>query len=216
MGAALIFGVFCILLPVIAWLVINQEWAFYIPIIDVMFRPWKLYLVVCSLPSLLSYLALIILPESPKFVLSHGKQQEAIDILEKINRWNNGGKSAKPLNIGEIHEEIEAIENRKKLLQYKGSRFYILKSMWSQTAPLFMPPYLSTTMLACTIQFGIYATSNGMYMWFPDILNRMASNLIDNPDKRISMCAVISSSLQNKTVAEMPSKIYNSSTEMVI
>lgn len=214
MGAALIFGICCIMLPVIAWLVINQEWAFYIPLIDVVYKPWKLFLIVSSLPSLVSYLAMIILPESPKFVLSQGKQQEAIEILEKMNRWNNGCKSAKPLGIGEIHEEIETIENRKKQHEIKNTNFYLIKSMWSQTAPLFMPPYLKTTLLACTIQFGIYATSNGMYMWFPDILNRMASSMNENPGEKISMCDVITSSLQNQTLTENQRVISNSS-EMV-
>lgn len=214
MGAALIFGLCCIMLPVIAWLVINQEWAFYIPLIDVVYKPWKLFLIVCSLPSFISFLALMILPESPKFILSQGKQEETIEILEKINRWNNGGKSAKPLGISQIHEELETIENRKYRMEIKDSSFYLLKSMWSQTAPLFMPPYLKTTLLACTIQFGIYATSNGMYMWFPDILNRMASSMSENPGEKISMCQVITASLQNQTSTENQRLISNT-TEMV-
>lgn len=199
MGAALIFGIFCILLPVIAWLVINQEWQFYVPIFDINFKSWRFFLIVCGLPSLVSYIALIFLPESPKFTLGQGDQATTIQILEKINRWNNGGSSAKPLGIEELFEEMETVENRNNLLRSGGKQISLYESLVAQTAPLFSSRYLRTTLLACTIQFGIFATSNGMYMWFPEILNRMANNLDSVTDDRIRMCDVITKSVRNTT-----------------
>lgn len=65
--------------------------------------------------------------------------------------------------------------------------------MWAQTAPIFMTPHLRNTVIACTLQFGIFATSNGMYMWFPDILNRVAEYSAANPDNRTTICEVIMS-----------------------
>ena len=202
MCASVVFGIFCILLPGIAWVVINEEWEFYIPVIDIVYKPWKLFLVVCALPALMCSLALLVLPESPKFVLAQGNQAETIQILQKINRWNNGGKKAKPLEITEIFEEFEAIENRKKIAENKNSRFPLLKQVWDQTAPLFQRPHLKTTMLACTIQFAIFATSNGMYMWFPDILNRMATRMSVNPTERVTLCNVVYSTRPNVTAMQ--------------
>lgn len=188
MGSAVIFGASCILLPVVAWSVINQDWQFDVPIIDITYKPWRLFLVVCSLPGLLVFVILVFLPESPKFILSQGKQQEAYSILQKMNRVNNGKSSQ--LELFEIHEEPESIENRKRMLDSKRSRFPLLTTVWIQTAPLFKPPHLLSTMLICTIQFLTYTTSNGFYMFFAEILNRMANNL-DNYDQRIMMCDVI-------------------------
>lgn len=147
---------------------------------------------VCAIPSMVSYLALIILPESPKFELSQGRQEQTIQILEKMNRWNNGGKSAEPLGITEIHEEKAEIENRLRQQEQKQGSFTWMKSMWAQTALLFKPPLLTTTLLACTIQFGIFATGNGFYMWFAEILNRLGNNLDDFTSVRIPICEVIS------------------------
>lgn len=189
MCAAVIFGIFCILLPVIAWLVINQEWSFYIPLLDVVFKPWRFFLVVCSLPSLICFLAMLVLPESPKYTLGQGHQMDTIQILEKINRWNNG-KNAPPLGVFEIIEEDEVVELRKKQEELKNGRFAILRSMWAQTAPLFKSPYLKTTFLACTIQFGFFSVSHGMYMWFPEIMNRIGTNS-DVINDRIKICNVI-------------------------
>ncbi|XP_055326017.1 synaptic vesicle glycoprotein 2B-like isoform X1 [Sitodiplosis mosellana] len=189
MGSALIYGVSCLLLPLLAWFVINQDWQFYVPFIDITYKPWRFFLVVCSIPGFLSSLILLFLPESPKFVLGQGKQMEAHKILQKMNRWNNGKKNE--LELFEIYEETESIENRRRILENKNSRFPLLKSVWIQTAPLFKPPHLSSTLLICTIQFGIYATSNGFYMFFAEILNKMASNLDSFTEQRMAMCDII-------------------------
>lgn len=113
MGSAMIFGITCLLLPLIAFGIINQDWQFYIPIVDIVYKPWRLFLIVCSLPGLLATIALLFLPESPKFVLSKGDQATALKIVQQVNRWNNG-KNAE-LNIMEIYEEPESNENRRAI-----------------------------------------------------------------------------------------------------
>lgn len=75
----------------------------------------------------------------------------------------------------------------------------MLSSVWIQTAPLFRSPYLFSTILVCTVQFGIYFTSNGFYMFFADILNRMASNLDNFTEPRLSMCEIINMKSINRT-----------------
>lgn len=191
MGSALVFGISCLLLPLIAWTIINQNWAFDIPFIDIQYKPWRLFLIVCGLPGFITSIALTFLPESPKFVLNiMGDQCRAIKILEKMNRWNNGHGSK--LNVFAILEESDAIENRRRILaNNKNSRFPLIKSVWTQTAPLFQTSHLRSTLLICLIQFGIYATSNGMLMFFADIMNRMAHNVDNTSDQRLKMCDII-------------------------
>lgn len=191
MGASVIFGVGCMLLPALAWLVINQDWFFYIPIIGTLYKPWRLFLLVCGLPSLICSLALMKLPESPKFTLGQGLQEQTIEILRTVYTLNTG-KDKDTLVITSIAEETTT-SIRKKTVENSKSAFDIFKSMWAQTAPIFMPPHLRNTVIACALQFGIFATSNGMYMWFPDILNRVAEFTAENPDKRTTICEVIMS-----------------------
>lgn len=198
MGASVIFGITCIMLPVLAWLVINQSWELYIPYLEVTYKPWRLFLVVCGLPSLLCALALIPVPESPKFVLGQGKQTECLRILQRVHRWNVGKKRAlqEPLHIPSIIEELESIERRERSAADRanssGPLLHLLKSMWLQTAPLFRSPNLKRTFIACTMQFGIYVTSNGMYMWFPDILNRTADFMARRPGEQMGLCQILS------------------------
>lgn len=199
MGASVIFGITCVTLPVLAWLVINQTWQLYIPLLDLVFKPWRLFLLVCGLPSLICGLALLWAPESPKFVLSQGRQADTIAILQTVHRANVGAK-VEPLVIPSIIEELESIARRERNEQdHSGAAMRILKAMWSQTTPLFQSPNLKRTMIACSMQFGIYITSNGMYMWFPEILNRVADYTETHPDREIALCDILSATKTNVT-----------------
>lgn len=191
MGASFVFGVGCILLPLIAWSVINQEWEFTIPLINIVYRPWRLFLVVCGLPSFVCALALLQFPESPKFLFSRGCEQETIAIIHKMHRWNTGGKEPK-LPITALLQETEAQQTkmRREEAASNKSPLWLLKQMWNQTAPLFMGSYLKRTTIICLLQFGIYLTSNGMYMFFPDILNRIA-DLEDRGIVRTTVCNAV-------------------------
>lgn len=189
MISSVIFGILCIMLPLIAWSVINQEWQFVVPLIDITYKPWRLFIVVCSLPGFFAFLILTFLPESPKFVLGQGKQAAAYRILQTMNRVNNGKKAT--FELFEIHEESESIESRQRILDSKNSRFPLLTSIWNQTVPLFKPPYLLPTILICFIQMPIFATGTGFYIHFAVILNKMATTLKDTTDVRLMMCDII-------------------------
>lgn len=168
----------------VAWLVINQDWILEFPSIQFTYKPWRLFIVGCSILSLVSFITLCILPESPKFVLSQGNQAEAIQILKTIHRWNCG-KNAAFVHIYELHDET-APENKQSEL--KKSMF---ASIWFQIKPLFMAPHLKTTVLLCILKFIEFAGTNGVYVWIPDMLNRLATNDIDYPGDRIKMCDVV-------------------------
>lgn len=200
MYASVIFGLTCISLPLMAWLVINQQWQFYIPVIGVMFKPWRLFLIVCGLPSFVCALALTQIPESPRFDLSQGRQSETIRTLQFIHRMNNG-KNVEPLRIDNIiAEDVEIVPMKTKDINEDVSKIgRILHSVKVQTLPLFMPPHLNKTLIACAIQFGIFTSSNGMYMFFPLILNRMADFTDKNPQSRATICEILSVTKVNMT-----------------
>lgn len=70
MFSSVIFGAFSLFLPIVAMLIINQQWSFFIPVLQVTYKPWRFFLLACGLPSLISGLSLIFFPESPKFTFS--------------------------------------------------------------------------------------------------------------------------------------------------
>ncbi|GAB0095766.1 synaptic vesicle glycoprotein 2B-like [Sergentomyia squamirostris] len=178
MAASTIFGLGGMLMPALAWVVMSNTWSLDISFFGITYKPWRLFLVVCGLPNLFCAASLLWLPESPKFVLSQGRQTDAIKILQRIYGINTG-QSRESLKICAIIEEYESLASRKHNEQNAKAKggLRVLRSMYNQTAPLFMGDNLRKTLIACTLQFGIFITSNGMYMFFPDILNRVATHI---------------------------------------
>lgn len=193
MYSSVLFSIGCMLLPIIAWATINNSVSFELPIIGIEIKPWRQFLIVCAMPSLLCSISFFFLPESPKFVLASGDQAGALQILERINRWNNG-KHASPLNIKELYEEAGTITNRQQLTSDNKSNCCIIQSIWTQIKPLFMGQHLETTFVASTMQFCIFFTASGLYMWFPDIVNRVTTSRYEQPDERIGICEIINRS----------------------
>uniref|UniRef100_A0A1B0CB10 Major facilitator superfamily (MFS) profile domain-containing protein n=1 Tax=Lutzomyia longipalpis TaxID=7200 RepID=A0A1B0CB10_LUTLO len=177
MAASSIFGLGGLLMPAIAWLVMSSSWSFGIPLIGITYKPWRLFLVVSGLPDLICAISFLFLPESPKYLLSQGRQEEAIAILQSVYHINTG-KKKENLNISAFIEEQDDLESRDQLennMQEGFSR--IFRKIYNQTAPLFMGDFLKRTVIACILQFGILFTANGMYLFFPDILNRIAMHI---------------------------------------
>ncbi|XP_058461551.1 synaptic vesicle glycoprotein 2B-like [Malaya genurostris] len=201
MGASFINGIGCLLLPGIAYLVVNHEWEFTIPVLSIVYRPWRLFLVVCGLPSLVCGLALLGLPESPKFVLHQGNMQASIDTIRWMHRVNNG-KTVLPLSIDRIlaDEDDKQFEERCGVLsKSKGFRAKI-ELVWEQTAHLFRKPYFNIIAIVCFLHFGTYFTSHGMYMFFPEILNQMVESTAAGV-REATVCNVVYSHINQTATA---------------
>ncbi|XP_053949915.1 synaptic vesicle glycoprotein 2B-like [Anastrepha ludens] len=191
MGSAFIFGVGSMLMPCIAWLVINQEWRFVIPYLNLTYKPWRFFMVVCGIPGFLCGLALFKIPESPKFLLSQGNDEKTLEILQMIFHVNTH-RPREEYPFSHVVEDIDSAMSPKIQRQRNPNpAIALLRSMWDQTQPLFNREYMRTTILICSIQFWIFVTSNGMYMWFPHILNSLAEFMNENPGNRTYMCEVV-------------------------
>ena len=54
------------------------------------FNSWRMFTVVCEIPSLLTAVALLFLPESPRYLLSQGEEQAALEVLRRVFSVNTG------------------------------------------------------------------------------------------------------------------------------
>lgn len=90
MIASIIFSTGSLLLPYLAFVVINSDWSLYISFLDLMYKPWRLFMFVCGIPGLICGIAIFYLPESPKFLLTMNKQEEAKEVLQRMYRINGG------------------------------------------------------------------------------------------------------------------------------
>lgn len=77
-------------LPTFAWIVLPMQWSFVIPGIDVLMRPWRLLIILFSLPGFLVLFCFFYLSESPKYLWSVGESEKSLAILRKMFRKNTG------------------------------------------------------------------------------------------------------------------------------
>lgn len=67
-----------------------------------LFKSWNLFVIICSLPSIILAYLLMKLPESPKFLLTQGKHDETLDCLRFVYRWNNKSDDKFPVSLTEL------------------------------------------------------------------------------------------------------------------
>ena len=53
---------------------------------------WRIFLAVCAIPEISAFLALSWFPESPRFLLSKGRDEEALEVFRKIYSLNTGNE----------------------------------------------------------------------------------------------------------------------------
>lgn len=83
-----------------AWIIIPQT--FKIQREYFLFKSWNLFVIMCSLPSIILACLLMKFPESPKFLLAQGRYDETLDCLKFVYKWNNTSNDKFPASI--IHE----------------------------------------------------------------------------------------------------------------
>lgn len=71
-----------------AWIIIPLPISF--DFYGIRYNSWRLFLGVISLPIFTIAVITLIYPESPKFLLSQGKTEEALVIIQKIYAVNTG------------------------------------------------------------------------------------------------------------------------------
>lgn len=167
-------------------------------------------MVVCAVPGLICGLALFKLPESPKFLVSSGREEETLEILKNIYATNTGN-DRESFPVSQVLKDIDIAMLPKTAIDKSNPVASLLKTMWDQTSPLFSREYIRITLLVCLIQFIIFSTSNGMYMWFPDILNSVMKFETTNQGQKAYICDIYKKALDeiysNSTVNECVTKL---------
>lgn len=175
--------------PGVAWLILTFQHiatlSFVIPILEMNYSIWRIFLLLCSLLSGVTAVLLCFLPESPKFLLAQEKHDEALKILKEINRRNRKPDSIYP---------VIAISLNELLLEKSSQTLTFRQQVVKQTSPLFKPPLLVNTIRTSFIMFSLFAASSGFFMWTPDILNK----LLDYRDMNYTVCDVIDEVVKHK------------------
>ncbi|XP_070506798.1 synaptic vesicle glycoprotein 2B-like [Chironomus tepperi] len=196
--ASFLYGLFCLINPLNAFVFINQDsWYVYIPYLDINYGTWRLFLLMCGVPSVISAIALItLIPESPKYTYARGDESRTLKILQKIYKFNTG----RPIE----DYEVKCLEKDSEFSEGNDNRSKgFFKFVWYQTVPLFQHPHLKNTLTACYLQFGLCLASNGFFTFFPEILNKVFIWLNDNPSQTSTVCDILESYDKNVNISSI-------------
>ncbi|XP_050094211.1 synaptic vesicle glycoprotein 2C-like [Anopheles aquasalis] len=154
----------------LAWLIIPTGIGIHTPAFT--YNSWRIFLLVCSIPSFIVAALLLYLPESPKFLLSQGKFEEALSIFRGIYVTNTGKpKEHYPVRELLIDDELRAeLEAVTKPIKNKYKR--MLYDILDNSKQVFMSPILKFTAISITINFTFHIGYYGLMMWFPELFNR--------------------------------------------
>lgn len=196
---SIVYGMAALLVPIFAAAIINLDMNYHIPLINIQYKSWRLFMVVCGLPGFICSLIFLYFPESPKYLLSTDKQEETLDALRMIYCINTG-KDGSTFPVLEILKDPDTTMAPKIVFHKSQSLSTIVKSMWKQTVPVFSKEYLRATVIASLLIFVVHSSGVGLYMWFPEILNRVMRNLNENPDINATMCSIYNNHNGNNTL----------------
>ncbi|KAM3956303.1 synaptic vesicle glycoprotein 2A [Aphomia sociella] len=175
---------------VLAYPILPLEFSYWIDFLGIYYRPWRLLALVMSIPCAATACLLQLFHESPKFLTTKGKYDEALNVLKSIYA-SNTGKNGDDFPVTNLLEDEEKTSNVQTTF---------LKSLWQQTVPLFQPPLLKVTMKLFYLVIIIYMTGSGFILWLPYIMNNLFSVLEAGGGEGMNLCTVIRYSTQDQYV----------------
>ncbi|KAG8231558.1 hypothetical protein J437_LFUL011736 [Ladona fulva] len=181
-----------VLIPLVAWAIIPRPWMLGSHEIGFRYNSWRIFIAVATIPSLLCSLAVFFFPESPAFLLSRGKHDQALDAFQRIYHINSGKpKNSYPIKQLVVIDSIEEVEleSEGKVQKEEGITARLL-TILNQMADLFRPPLLKNTMIGLCSLFSLQLGFFGFGMWFPELFNRFEEFSIAYPDETATVCEV--------------------------
>ncbi|KPJ06069.1 Synaptic vesicle glycoprotein 2A [Papilio machaon] len=174
-------------LPLLAWAMLTQTWDFYLFNGTFVIHSWNLFLLATALMPLLTGLAFLCLPESPKFLMSRGRNAEALEVFRTIYKMNTG-KSKDQFPVTRLVEERS---------QEQGRGVAALRGGAAQLAPLFRPPHAPWLLLMCAIHMGCMFGSNTIRLWYPQLAAMIGS------EENGSLCSALAPAPASTPLAAM-------------
>ncbi|XP_045485236.1 synaptic vesicle glycoprotein 2C isoform X1 [Pieris rapae] len=168
---------------VFAYPILPMKFSYWIDFLGIYYRPWRLLAFVMALPCAATACLLQFFEESPKFLVSRGQPDRALNVLQRIYACNTGHK-ADQFPVKKLMQEQEIATT----LTETDSFF---SALWQQTTALFRRPLLKDTLKLFYIVTVIYMTGSGFILWLPYIMNNLFSVLETGEGSGMNLCTVI-------------------------
>ncbi|XP_075976086.1 putative transporter svop-1 [Anticarsia gemmatalis] len=171
--------------------ILPLSFSYYIPVLDIYFNSWRLLDLIFAMPCAISALGAVFAYESPKYLLSVGRNKEALEVLRGMYVMNYG-KSGDSYEVDEL-----ILDEDSKSTGHKG----FFASMVAQTMPMLRPPLLKHTVLLSCLYVISYMSSNSFTVWLPFIVNAFMTSVMEG-NSHLTVCEMIRIYQNSTTVVE--------------
>ncbi|XP_015840824.1 synaptic vesicle glycoprotein 2B-like isoform X1 [Tribolium castaneum] len=180
-------------LPMLAWAILPQHIDLNIYNNKIVLHSWNIFLLVCAIPSLISGIIFMFLPESPKFLMTVGRNDEALEVFRKVYSFNTG-KSSNDFPIKRLIDETKTENNGNEHgghITANRTKSQALREGFQQIKPLCYPPHLKHIILVCLIQSLFMLSVNTLRLWLPQIFQSISDYKYYNNGTTSSLCNML-------------------------
>ncbi|XP_071448700.1 synaptic vesicle glycoprotein 2C-like [Hetaerina americana] len=183
-GLELSWSIAITILPGIAAAVIPQTWAYEFGGGFLILNSWRVFIMMCALPSLTNALCLAFLPEAPRYLMSKNRLEEALQAFQWIHHINMG--KDREYAVTSLRPSPPAPEGPKV-----GRPCEPYSALASQARALFSQPLLTASALTLIVQTLLMTCYHTLILWFPDLFDRYDRFLTLYPNQTVaSICEV--------------------------
>ncbi|XP_062524914.1 synaptic vesicle glycoprotein 2B isoform X2 [Bombyx mori] len=165
---------------VLTYPTLKLDFATDLSTIGVVYKPWRLLIIVLALPLGMGALAMFFFYESPKFLFNCGRKDEAMEVLKGIYAINH--------RTSKNNYKIRLMKIERKTETKSAS---IWRAVYEQSAPLFREPYLLRSLQLFYIVSVAYITNNSFLIWLPHIMEQVRKSLQANGTRTGNVCELI-------------------------
>lgn len=173
------------------------------------YNSWRLFVFACGIPSLIAFIAIYRMPESPRFLLIQGKLEKTKQVLERMF-VSNTGKPKEEFSVKVLSESADAefyYFQRVRNISFNKRVKNLFKGIYRQHRDLFRGRSLFNILITCFVDFGLISVYYTMMLWVPELLNREeqynSDKSIKNKDLHPTLCMVAGVDLKQEVDSEI-------------
>ncbi|TSL68182.1 Synaptic vesicle glycoprotein 2B [Bagarius yarrelli] len=166
-----------------AWGIIpHYGWGFSMGT-GIQIHSWRVFVLVCFLPALAALAGLVFMPESPRYLLENGRQDEAWMILRRVHdtNWRAKGEPERVFQVSQFKTPQTQEDDFIEIQSETGTAFQrfmvrqmtlvkqVIKNLMSLGAADLRLHGLFIAIVWFTMAFGYY----GLAVWFPDQIKHL-------------------------------------------
>ncbi|XP_047000063.1 synaptic vesicle glycoprotein 2B-like [Schistocerca americana] len=191
-----LYAIATIIIPAVAWLIIPLPWS--VTFFDgyITYNSWRMFVTVGALSSFLAAFLIYLCPEAPKFLMTKGRSEEALQAFKTVYKHNTG-KEPETYPVKKLKEEVQAVPDPLTTNESRKSACSLLRFALKDAKLLLLKPLRNRTIMIMILNYGALLSSNTIRHWVPQMFAsaeeyKEYQKYTNTTNASVSICEMIS------------------------